>query len=51
MLGNLLGGSALTDSSISLPEGHYAEDSMKATVVPESEYDSPFPRRRSCNIP
>ena len=34
MLGNLLGGSALTDSSISLPEGHYAEDSMKATVVP-----------------
>ena len=34
MLNNLLGGSALTDPSISLPEGHYAEDSMKATVVP-----------------
>ena len=34
MLGNLLGGSALTDPAISLPEGHYAEDSMKATVVP-----------------
>ena len=34
MLNNLLGGSALTDPSILLPEGHYAEDSMKATVVP-----------------
>ena len=34
MLNNLLGGSALIDPSISLPEGHYAEDSMKATVVP-----------------
>ena len=34
MLNNLLCGSALTDPSISLPEGHYAEDSMKATVVP-----------------
>ena len=34
MLAELLGGSALTDTSISLPEGHYAEESMKATVVP-----------------
>ena len=34
MLAELLGGSALTDSSIPLPEGHYAEESMKATVVP-----------------
>ena len=34
MLAELLGGSALTDPSISLPEGHYAEESMKATVVP-----------------
>jgi 7-cyano-7-deazaguanine synthase len=33
-LGQLLGGSALTDQEISLPEGHYAEESMKATVVP-----------------
>jgi 7-cyano-7-deazaguanine synthase len=33
-LGQLLGGSALTDQEISLPEGHYAEKSMKATVVP-----------------
>ncbi len=34
MLANILGGSALTDSSIKLPEGHYAEESMKTTVVP-----------------
>ena len=33
-LAKLLGGSALTDEKVSLPEGHYAEDSMKATVVP-----------------
>lgn len=30
----LLPGSALTDSSVKVPEGHYSEDSMKATVVP-----------------
>jgi 7-cyano-7-deazaguanine synthase len=30
----LLGGSALTDSSIEVPEGHYAADSMKVTIVP-----------------
>jgi len=33
-LGHILGGSSLTDKSISLPEGHYAEQSMKSTVVP-----------------
>lgn len=33
-LGGLLGGSCLTDTSIDVPEGHYAEESMKATVVP-----------------
>jgi 7-cyano-7-deazaguanine synthase len=33
-LGDLLKGSSLTDDSVELPEGHYAEDSMKATVVP-----------------
>jgi len=33
-LGHILGGSSLTDKSIILPEGHYAEESMKATVVP-----------------
>lgn len=33
-LNHLLQGSALTTSSISVPEGHYAEESMKATVVP-----------------
>lgn len=27
-------GSALTSSDIAVPEGHYAEDNMKATVVP-----------------
>ena len=33
-LGPLLGGSSLTDEKVELPEGHYAEESMKATVVP-----------------
>lgn len=28
------GGSALTDSTIEVPEGHYADESMKSTVVP-----------------
>ncbi len=32
-VGKALSGSALTDD-IDVPEGHYAEDSMKATVVP-----------------
>ncbi|NUT47304.1 MAG: 7-cyano-7-deazaguanine synthase QueC [Saccharothrix sp.] len=32
--GALLGGSALTDSAVDVPEGHYAEHSMRATVVP-----------------
>ena len=31
---HLLAGSALTSSEIDVPEGHYAEDNMKATVVP-----------------
>ena len=30
----LLGGSSLTDPSISIPHGHYEEDNMKSTVVP-----------------
>ena len=30
----LLAGSSLTSSEIDVPEGHYAEDNMKATVVP-----------------
>lgn len=29
-----LRGSALTDSSVAVPEGHYADESMRATVVP-----------------
>lgn len=29
-----LHGSALTDASVPVPEGHYAEDTMRATVVP-----------------
>lgn len=32
-LGELLGGSALTDN-IAVPEGHYSDESMSATVVP-----------------
>lgn len=30
----LLGGSALTSSEVEVPEGHYEDESMKATVVP-----------------
>jgi 7-cyano-7-deazaguanine synthase len=30
----LLGGSSLTDSQIDVPDGHYAEETMKITVVP-----------------
>jgi len=33
-LGALLPGSALTDPSVEVPEGHYEAESMKATVVP-----------------
>lgn len=33
-VGSLLTGSALTDMDVDVPEGHYAEDSMRATVVP-----------------
>lgn len=32
--GRLLTGSALTDSRVAVPHGHYAHESMKATVVP-----------------
>lgn len=30
----LLAGSALTDGSVDVPDGHYTDDSMRATVVP-----------------
>ena len=33
-INDLVGGSALTSSDIDVPEGHYEEDNMKATVVP-----------------
>lgn len=33
-VGALLPGSALTDPSVAVPDGHYAEPSMRATVVP-----------------
>lgn len=33
-LGDLLGGSALTSPDFEVPEGHYEEENMKATVVP-----------------
>jgi 7-cyano-7-deazaguanine synthase len=32
--GKLLSGSALTDAAVDVPDGHYTDDSMKATVVP-----------------
>lgn len=33
-LTRLLVGSALTDNAVSVPDGHYAEESMKVTIVP-----------------
>lgn len=33
-LAALLGGSALTDSAVEVPDGHYTDASMRATVVP-----------------
>lgn len=33
-LTTLLKGSALTDAAVEVPEGHYAADSMRATIVP-----------------
>lgn len=33
-VGALLTGSALTDDAVDVPEGHYADDTMAATVVP-----------------
>lgn len=32
--GSLLTGSALTDPTVPVPHGHYADESMKATIVP-----------------
>lgn len=33
-VGALLSGSALTDPAVDVPDGHYAEESMRATIVP-----------------
>lgn len=33
-LNRLIGGSSLTDPSIAVPDGHYAEETMRITVVP-----------------
>jgi 7-cyano-7-deazaguanine synthase len=33
-LGGLLKGSSLSDPDVEVPEGHYAKDTMKATIVP-----------------
>ena len=33
-LTSILSGSALTDDSVTVPDGHYADESMKITVVP-----------------
>ena len=33
-LRSLMGGSSQTDAAVEVPEGHYAEESMKLTVVP-----------------
>src|SRR5581483_7987320 len=34
VLGDLLPGSALTDPEVDVPDGHYAAETMRATVVP-----------------
>jgi 7-cyano-7-deazaguanine synthase len=33
-VGALLSGSALTDPAVDVPDGHYAEESMRSTIVP-----------------
>jgi len=33
-IGALLSGSALTDAAIAVPDGHYAQENMQATIVP-----------------
>jgi 7-cyano-7-deazaguanine synthase len=33
-IASLLPGSSLTDPDVAVPDGHYAEESMKATIVP-----------------
>jgi 7-cyano-7-deazaguanine synthase len=33
-VGALLAGSALTDASVDVPDGHYTDDSMRSTIVP-----------------
>jgi len=33
-ISQLLTGSALTDNTVSIPDGHYAEETMKVTIVP-----------------
>jgi 7-cyano-7-deazaguanine synthase len=33
-IGRLLTGSALTDADVAVPDGHYTDESMRATVVP-----------------
>jgi 7-cyano-7-deazaguanine synthase len=33
-LGQLLGGSSLTDASLEVPEGHYTDETMRSTIVP-----------------
>ncbi|HVC42858.1 MAG TPA: 7-cyano-7-deazaguanine synthase QueC [Candidatus Saccharimonadales bacterium] len=33
-LTSILGGSALTDETVTVPDGHYADESMRITVVP-----------------
>ena len=34
LAGKLLGGSALTSAAVQVPDGHYTDESMRATVVP-----------------
>ena len=45
----LLMGSSLTDD-IEIPDGHYEEESMKSTVVPNRKHGHAFPGDRLCSF-
>ena len=48
-INRLLAGSSLTSDEIEVPDGHYAEESMKITVVPNRR-DHDFDRRRTRRV-
>ena len=48
-IGAALSGSALTDD-VAVPDGHYAEETMKITIVPNRNAMMPWPRRCMAGI-